>query len=116
MIAVIAADTLGLPASAIRPEIGDTMFPISGASGGSTTAAAVSPRRAHRDASTRSTRSRTGSRRRSASTPATLVAAGGRIQVKDKPSKGLSWADACKQLGTAADLRSTATGSPGCRR
>jgi len=31
--------------------------------------------------------------------PATLVAAAGRIQVKDDPSKGVSWADACKQIG-----------------
>jgi xanthine dehydrogenase YagR molybdenum-binding subunit len=28
-----------------------------------------------------------------------LVASGGRIQVKDTPSKGLSWADACKRIG-----------------
>ena len=28
-----------------------------------------------------------------------LVAAGGRIQVKDTPSKSLSWADACKRIG-----------------
>ena len=34
---------------------------------------------------------------------ASLVAAGGRIHVKDNPSKGMSWADACKLIGTAAD-------------
>ena len=28
-----------------------------------------------------------------------LVAAGGRIHVKDTPSQGMSWADACKQIG-----------------
>ena len=28
-----------------------------------------------------------------------LVASGGRIQVKDTPSKGLSWTDACKRIG-----------------
>jgi xanthine dehydrogenase YagR molybdenum-binding subunit len=32
--------------------------------------------------------------------PAALIAAGGRIQVKDSPSKGMSWREACKQLGT----------------
>jgi xanthine dehydrogenase YagR molybdenum-binding subunit len=99
MIAVIAADTLGLPASAIRPEIGDTMFPISGASGGSTTAAAVSP--AVRIATVNALDAL-----KEKVAPAlgvdtsSLVAVSGRIQVKDNPSKGLSWRDACKLLGT----------------
>src|SRR5207237_4063346 len=43
LIAVVAGESLGLPASAIRPEIGDTIYGVSGASGGSTTAASVSP-------------------------------------------------------------------------
>ena len=30
---------------------------------------------------------------------ASLVAAGGRVHVKDNPSRGVSWADACKQIG-----------------
>jgi xanthine dehydrogenase YagR molybdenum-binding subunit len=30
---------------------------------------------------------------------ASLVAAGGRIHVRDNTSRGLSWADACKQIG-----------------
>ena len=60
---------------------------------------AASARRSASRRSRRSTRSRRRSRRRSASTPASLVAAGGRIHVKDNPSKGLSWADACKQIG-----------------
>ncbi len=99
MIAVVAADTLGLQPSAIRPEIGDTMFPISGASGGSTTAAGVSP--AVRIATVNALDAL---KEKVAPTlgveAATLVAANGRIQVKDNPSKGLSWADACKLVGT----------------
>src|SRR5205085_3927305 len=43
LVAIVAAETLGLPVSAIRPEIGDTLYPFSGGSGGSTTAASVSP-------------------------------------------------------------------------
>ena len=50
----------------------------------------------------------------------TLVAANGRIQVKDNPSKGLAWRDACKLLGTepiAADAQwqagLSATGTSG---
>ena len=74
-------------------------IPISGGSGGSTTAAAVSP--AVRiatvnalDALKEKVAPALGVE------PATLVAAGGRIHVKDNPSKGMSWAEACKQLGT----------------
>jgi xanthine dehydrogenase YagR molybdenum-binding subunit len=98
LIAVIAAETLGLQPSAIRPEIGDTMFPISGASGGSTTAAGVSP--AVRIATVNALDAL---KEKVAPTlgveAAALVATNGRIQVKDNPSKGVSWSDACKQLG-----------------
>ena len=99
MVAIVAADSLGLPTSAIRPEIGDTMYPISGGSGGSTTAAAVSP--AVRIAAVNALEAL---KERVAPAlgvdAASLVAVGGRIQVKDNPSKGMSWSDACKQLGT----------------
>jgi xanthine dehydrogenase YagR molybdenum-binding subunit len=99
LIAVIAADTFGLPPSAIRPEIGDTMYPISGGSGGSTTAAGVSP--AVRIATVNALdalKEKVGPAL--GVEAASLVAAGGRIQVKDNPSKGMSWADACKLLST----------------
>ena len=43
IVAMLAAETLGLPVSAVKPEIGDTMYPVCGASGGSTTAASISP-------------------------------------------------------------------------
>ncbi len=43
LIALIAADLLGLRPDQIRVRIGDTNFPHSGGSGGSTTAASVSP-------------------------------------------------------------------------
>jgi xanthine dehydrogenase YagR molybdenum-binding subunit len=99
LVAIVAADTLGLPTSAIRPEIGDTMYPISGGSGGSTTAAGVSP--AVRIAAVNALEAL---KERIAPAlgvdAASLVAVGGRIQMKDNPSKGMSWADACKQLGT----------------
>ena len=99
LVAIVAADTLGLPTSAIRPEIGDTMYPISGGSGGSTTAAGVSP--AVRIAAVNALEAL---KERIAPAlgveAASLVAVGGRIQTKDNPSKGMSWADACKQLGT----------------
>src|SRR5207302_3869425 len=43
IVAMVAAETFGLPVSAVKPEIGDTMYPFSGGSGGSTTAASVTP-------------------------------------------------------------------------
>jgi len=98
LIAVVAADSLGLPASAIRPEIGDTMFGVSGASGGSTTAASVSP-------SVRIASINALDALKEKVAPAlgveaaTLMASNGRIHVKGNESKGLSWADACKQIG-----------------
>jgi xanthine dehydrogenase YagR molybdenum-binding subunit len=99
LVAVVAADTFGIPASAIKPEIGDTMYPQSGGSGGSTTAAGISP--AIRIASVNALDAL---KARIAPAlgvdAASLVAVNGRIQVKDNPSKGMSWAEACKQLGT----------------
>src|SRR5262245_1103350 len=43
IVAMVTAETLGLPVSAITPLIGDTMYPVCGNSGGSTTAASVMP-------------------------------------------------------------------------
>ncbi len=43
IVAMVTAETLGLPVSAVKPEIGDTQYPFSGGSGGSTTAASVTP-------------------------------------------------------------------------
>jgi xanthine dehydrogenase YagR molybdenum-binding subunit len=99
LVAVVAADTFGVPVSAIKPEIGDTVYPTSGGSGGSTTAAGISP--AIRIASVNALDAL---KERIAPAlgvePASLVAVNGRIQAKDNPSKGMSWADACKQIGT----------------
>jgi xanthine dehydrogenase YagR molybdenum-binding subunit len=99
LVAIVAADTFGIPTSAIRPEIGDTMYPQSGGSGGSTTAAGISP--AIRIASVNALDAL---KARIAPAlgvdAASLVAVNGRIQVKDNPSKGMSWSEACKQLGT----------------
>ena len=43
IVAIVAAETLGLPVNMVKPEIGDSTLPFSGGSGGSTTAASVSP-------------------------------------------------------------------------
>ena len=99
LVAVVAAETFGLPVSAIKPEIGDTDYPFSGGSGGSTTAASVSP--AIRvtcgkalDALAAKVAPQLGVDAES------LVARDGKIFAKDNPSKSIAWKDACKLIGT----------------
>jgi len=97
-VAVIAADTLGLQASQIKPEIGDTQYGVSPLSGGSTTAASISP--AIRVAAVKALDALKEKVAPVLGAEAgTLVAAGGRIHVRDTPSRGLSWAEACKHIG-----------------
>ncbi len=98
LVAVITADALGLQPSQVRPEIGDTASGPSPMSGGSTTAASISPgiRVAAINALHMLKEKVAPSLNVSA---ASLVATGGRIHVKDDPAKGMSWADACKRIG-----------------
>jgi xanthine dehydrogenase YagR molybdenum-binding subunit len=99
IVAIVAAETFGLPVSGVKVEIGDSTLPFSGGSGGSTTAASVTPaiRVACIDALDALFA-------KVAPTlgvpPADLVADGGRIHVKGNASKGVSWKDACKLIGT----------------
>ena len=87
------------PYSAVKAEIGDSAYPFSGGSGGSTTAAAVTP----------AIRVTTGRAFEALAAriapglgvqPADLVARDGRIVARSDSSKGLDWKAACRQLGT----------------
>jgi len=99
IVAMVAAETFGLPVSAVKPEIGDTVYPFSGGSGGSTTAASVSP--AIRVTSVNALNALFAKVAPALNTtPENLVAEGGRVHVKGDASKGLTWKDACKHLGT----------------
>jgi xanthine dehydrogenase YagR molybdenum-binding subunit len=98
-VTMITAETLGVPMNMVKAEIGDTNYPFSGGSGGSTTAPSVSP----------AIRVTTGKALDALKAriapglgvdPAALVAVNGRIQSKDDPSKGLTWKEACRKLGT----------------
>ncbi len=98
LVAVITADSLGLQPSQVRPEIGDTLYGVSPLSGGSTTAASISP--GIRVAAIKALDALKEKVAQSMGvTPASLVATGGRLQVKEDPSKGMSWGDACKRIG-----------------
>jgi xanthine dehydrogenase YagR molybdenum-binding subunit len=98
LVAVVTADSLGLQPNQVRPEIGDTLYGVSPLSGGSTTAASISP-----GIRIAAVKALDALKEKVAPTlgedAASLVALGGRIQVKDNPAKGLSWADACKRIG-----------------
>jgi xanthine dehydrogenase YagR molybdenum-binding subunit len=99
LLAIVTAETLGLPLSAIKPELGDSLYPFSGGSGGSTTAASVSPAiRVTAQKALDALSAKVGANL--GVDPATLVAVNGRIQVKDNASKGLAWKEACRLLGT----------------
>jgi xanthine dehydrogenase YagR molybdenum-binding subunit len=97
-ILMIAADTLGIPLEAINLQIGDTQYPPSGGSGGSTTIGGVtsSTRRAAVDA-------REGLFAKVApaleAQPDQLECVKGAVRVKGDSSKSLSWKEACAKLG-----------------
>ncbi len=99
VIGIVAAETLGLPLEAVKVSIGDTRYPQSGGSGGSTTVGGVS-------SSTRRATNAALNDLLARVAPALganadqLEAVGGRIQVKGDPSKGMSWKQACAKLGT----------------
>jgi xanthine dehydrogenase YagR molybdenum-binding subunit len=97
-ILAIAADTLGLTPEQISLLYGDTRYPMSGGSGGSTTIGGVSSttRRAAvdaRDALFAKVASALGS------TPEQLEAVKGQVRVKGQASKALGWKDACAKMG-----------------
>jgi xanthine dehydrogenase YagR molybdenum-binding subunit len=97
-IMAVAADTLGLTPQQITLLYGDTRYPMSGGSGGSTTIGGVSSttRRAAvdaRDALFAKIAPALGA------TPDQLECVQGQVRVKATPSKALSWKDACAKIG-----------------
>jgi xanthine dehydrogenase YagR molybdenum-binding subunit len=99
VVAMVTADALGLQTSQVTPQIGDTQYGASVGSGGSTTVASTTP--GIRIAALKALEALKEKVAPALGVTAdALVASGGRIQVKDTPSKSLSWADACKRIGT----------------
>ncbi len=98
VIAMVAAETFGLPVNAVKVKIGDNKFPNSGASGGSTTVGGVS-------SSTRKATVNALDKLFEVAAPGLgtqpdqLEAVDGKIQVKGNPSKSLTWKAACQKLG-----------------
>jgi xanthine dehydrogenase YagR molybdenum-binding subunit len=98
VITMVAAETLGLPMGAIRLKIGDTNYPPSGSSGGSTTVGGVS-------SSTRKSTMNALEKLFAAVAPGLgapaeeLEAVNGTIRVKGNVAKSIPWKAACKKLG-----------------
>jgi xanthine dehydrogenase YagR molybdenum-binding subunit len=98
VITMVAAETLGLPMNAIKLMIGDSRFPVSGGSGGSTTVGGVSSstRRAALDALEQLFAKVAPALDVQ---PAELEAIGGTVRVKSNPGRSLAWTQACAKLG-----------------
>jgi xanthine dehydrogenase YagR molybdenum-binding subunit len=101
LVALITAETMGLPIDAVQAAIGDTNYPFAPGSGGSVTVASVT---STVRAAAENARDALFARIAPALSvePAALVARNGRVHPKDDPSKGLTWRDACKRLGAEA--------------
>ena len=99
VIAIVAAETFGLPLEAVKVNIGDNHYPASGASGGSTTVGGVSSstRRAANNALNELLAKVAPSLGGDAEQ---LEAVGGVIRVKGDTSKSLPWKQACAKLAT----------------
>jgi xanthine dehydrogenase YagR molybdenum-binding subunit len=98
VLAIVAADTLGLPLDAVKVHIGDSRFPQSNGSGGSTTVGGISSstRRAAVDALNALFETVAPTMN---TTPDKLEAVGGKIQEIGKPANSMTWKQACAKLG-----------------
>ena len=100
LVKMVTAETFGLPLDKVNVEIGDTKYPFAPGSGGSITVGSVTP-------TTRVTCEKALAALAEKIAPelgvepAAIVASKGRVQAANDPSKGMSWTDACKRLGTA---------------
>jgi xanthine dehydrogenase YagR molybdenum-binding subunit len=98
IIIIVAADALGIPMENVKLLIGDSRYPVSGASGGSTTSGGVtaSTRRAAVDA-----RNQLFAKVAPAlkAKPEELEAVDATVRLKSDPGRSLSWKEACAKIG-----------------
>jgi xanthine dehydrogenase YagR molybdenum-binding subunit len=97
-ILIVAADTLGIPMEYIHLMIGDSRYPMSGGSGGSTTIGGVSSstRRGAVDLRDQLLAKVAPSLN---AKPEELEIVKGVVRVKASPSKSLTWKQACAKIG-----------------
>ena len=98
-VAAVTAEELGLPIGAVKSLIGDSDYPYSGGSGGSTTAASVAP--AIKNAAEKTREKLAGLAARNFGVGAEgIVFAGSRAFVDGDGDKSLTWKEVCGMLET----------------
>ncbi|MFQ5605922.1 MAG: xanthine dehydrogenase family protein molybdopterin-binding subunit [bacterium] len=97
IVAAIAAEELGLEIGQIKPLIGDSDYPRSGASGGSTTAPSVSPAIKNTAEKAKAKLSELAARHLGVE-PRQIQWASGTVAVKGAAGKKLSWKEICSLL------------------
>jgi xanthine dehydrogenase YagR molybdenum-binding subunit len=101
IMAQVAAESLGLPLSAVKIKLGDSAFPPGGTSGGSTTVGGVSS--ATRKAAINALEKLYATVAPALNAkPEELVASDGKIMVKGQAAKALTWKAACQKLGVTS--------------
>lgn len=98
VIALVAAETFGLPVEAIKVTLGDSAYTPSGASGGSTTVGGVSASTRRGSVDARDSLFAVVAPTLGAQADQ-LEAVDGKISVRGGSRKSLSWHDACAKLG-----------------
>jgi xanthine dehydrogenase YagR molybdenum-binding subunit len=101
VVAMVLAETFGLEPHEVKVSIGDSRYPQSGPSGGSTTVGGVSAatRRGAQDA-LRAVFAKVAPELGAA--PEELEAVGGRVRVRGDAARSLSWREAASTLGVTA--------------
>src|SRR6202035_2747646 len=112
VVAIVLAETLGLPLAAVKVSLGDTRYPTSGGSGGSTTVGGVSAstRRAAQNALAELFAK---AAPELGTTPDLLEAVDGTVRVKASPEHKLTWRQAVGLLGRTPLTASGANPGPG---
>jgi xanthine dehydrogenase YagR molybdenum-binding subunit len=100
IVAMVTAETLGLPIQSVQAAIGDTNYPWAPGSGGSVTAPSVASIVRIAADNARQQLFAKVAPVLGVTDPTTLVARDGRVHVQADPSKGMTWKEACKHLGT----------------
>jgi xanthine dehydrogenase YagR molybdenum-binding subunit len=112
VIAIVLADSLGLPLDAVQVRIGDSRYPSSSASGGSTTVGGVSSatRRAALAALDQVFAKAAPELK---AKPEELEAAEGKVRVKGAPDRSMTWKQAMSLFGRSPITATGANPGPG---
>jgi len=100
VVAVVLAETVGMGIDDVTVNIGDSIYPISGASGGSTTVGGISASTRRAAVNAVEALKETVASGLGAESADGVDLKEGKLFSKADPSKSMTWADACKKLGT----------------